>query len=119
MSCNVLLDGSIVRARLSVVPGCLAAYTDADGVRDSSAVQVWLFYSSVTGYMLYACSAKKKIASRVPRLVRTQLQSSVSPQVLCLKVSVVHLQHVVLVVQLEVTCQLWSLLRCCWQSLVP
>ena len=33
------------------------------------ALQVWLGYSGITGYMIYACSAKKKIASSVPRLV--------------------------------------------------
>lgn len=32
-------------------------------------VLVWLAYSGVTGYMLYACSAKKRMASTIPRLV--------------------------------------------------
>lgn len=38
-------------------------------VNKECALQVWLGYSGITGYMIYACSAKKKIASRVPRLV--------------------------------------------------
>lgn len=33
-------------------------------------LQVWLAYSGITGYMIYACSARKRIASSVPRLVR-------------------------------------------------
>ena len=37
------------------------------------ALQVWLGYSGITGYMLYACSARKRIASSVPRLVSFHL----------------------------------------------
>ena len=32
-------------------------------------VQVWTIYSGITGYMLYMCSATKRMASRTPRMV--------------------------------------------------
>ena len=33
-------------------------------------MQVWLTYSAVTGYLLYLCSAKRRMAPTTPRRVR-------------------------------------------------
>ena len=52
--------------------GCATSYVNITLQSTASkecAMQVWLGYSGITGYMMYACSARKRIASSVPRLV--------------------------------------------------